>query len=212
MHIDDLPDEARDCLTALIAEALKALESSKSPHHFAISDSTMESGTTRNDTLTGGLLRAPEKPPFKYDKSSLMGAHRALFESTSGTLYSVITHFSRESIESPWSAQTKLVSRAEHEQLVAHRLSIDNAIKAELERFATRPDWERVSFGRDSPKNLPSLVCRSALIGVERLEPTSRMFGLLAEAEAVYAQYGLKLRSANWTLRPQDLEFFEYYE
>lgn len=212
MHTDELRDAANACLGRLVTETLRMLENSRSSHLQAITDSTMESGTTRSDTLTGGLLRAPEKPPFKHEKAALMELHRALFESTQGALYSVIVHFRRENLESPWIAQTKLVSRAEHDQLVSQRQPIDIAVKEELGKYATQADWERVSFGRDTPKNAPNLVFRNALTGLERLEPSPRMFELLAQAESLYARSGLELRSAYWTLRPQDLSFFEYYE
>ena len=212
MHIEQLPGAARSAFETLLAEVQKILSNATSTHLSAISDSAMENGTSPTDVLSGGSVRAPGKPPFKYDKDALRCLHQAVFEASEGSLYGLVVRCRRADLQSPWGCSAKLISREEHAAIVVERKAMDDAVQLRLKEFATQPDWERASFGRDMPNKEPEVVCRSTVTGLEKFPPDARLLDILQRTEALYERRGLRLQIAYWTLRPDSIEFREYYE
>ena len=212
MEIAQLPEQAQRRLDELLEAVMTSLSASNSQHLTAISDSSMENGSSADAALTGGQLRAPAKPPFRYDKASLGRLHRAVYEAADGSLYGLVIRCRRGNAELPWSCAIRLISRAEHAAIVAARQPLDDRMHSALARLTLHPDWERVSFGRDMPGKAPELIRKRGSTGLERSAPDADLLALLRDTEHLYGEHGLSLQIAFWTLRPDGMEFREYYE
>jgi hypothetical protein len=211
MKIEQLPKESQSKIDELLRGIQQALKGSKSAHTRATSASTMPNGWTPKDVLVGGDIRAPSKPQFNYDTRTISDLHRTVLQSGDGLLFGIVVHAERPSAEGEWELKTKLVSRAEHQEVEAARKPIDAEVECELRRLTDRPKWERVSYGFRVLGKAPELI-RSVGGTIERLEARPELTALLPRAQAVYKAARLDLLTALWTLRPAGLEFMGYWE
>jgi hypothetical protein len=208
MKPEQLPPETKSKLDELLQGIEQALKSNKSPHLHAVSGSWSEDVSV---ALNGGGLRAPAKPPFNFDKKRLTTLHKSLLGSGGGVLFGVVVHGERPSLEGQWELKTKLISKADHQQLLEARKPVDTEVERELRRLTDKAKWEYVSYGFEVKGNPPELI-RNAGGEVERLEARPELVSLLPRAQAVYREAGLDLVTALWTLRRPGLEFMGYWE
>jgi hypothetical protein len=210
MKHEDLAPEAQAHLATLQTEMLRIL-ALPSPHLTALTYSSMEDGTTEEDSITGTELVAPSKPFLNYDEHPFCLLHQAVFHASQGALYSIVIHAARSSLEAAWQLRTKLLSRTDHAAIVLARKPIDATVKLELEKFKNVPDWEYSSFGRDLPGKDAGVFTRTKS---EKLRPTPNeaLYESLQAAEALYAANELDLKIAQWTQRKNEVTFQEYFE
>lgn len=210
MNIEQLPKPARDALEDLEQGVLDALNTSKTNHTTATSQSNVPEGWTANEVLDGGLITAPAKPFIAHDEHAITELHWRVHRASEGTLYAIVIH-AKCSNEGVWKLRTKLVSVAEHDALVQARRRIDAVVESELRRLTDVPGWEWISFGRNSA-TLPVKLSRFGQGGRETFEPTANLLAQLSAAEELYRDAGHSLVVAHWALRKEDgLDFREYF-
>lgn len=203
----DAQTEAR--LEELLRTLAEDLARSSSPHLTAATVAWMEDGST---VLSGGVLRAPSKPPINVNDKKLTAAQREVLEAASEALYALIVRLNRPDASAPWQLEPVLVGREEYRSLVAARKPIDQQIEAKLRQLAQSGEWERITFGRLSAYSSDTTVNIKRPGKLERSAPPPELLALLDQTVSLYKQAGLSLLSADWTLRADELRFKDYFE
>jgi hypothetical protein len=212
MELAQLPEEVRTSIEQLSAGIEAALASDpETPHTTAVSISSIaeDQADSPNPTLTGGGIRAPQRPPFDFDEGAVRKLHRAALESGKRLLHTIIISAERSGSEQAWRARAKLVTRPEYAKLRTARTPLDEQIKVELTTLAK--DAARVSFGRDN-YGAPTRLVRKDGDGVKDLSPTPSLLQLFSQVEKLYRDAGLVPVVLHWTLRGKDVDFRDYFE
>ena len=212
MKYDDLPPETRQPLDVLIEAVEQALNADDSPHTRAVAYGWIEDPKDPHATLSGGGIDAPGRPEFDYDERNVRKLYRAALDSSDRLLHTIVIHAERATDQDPWKlGPVKLVSRKEHDAILAERAVIDDQVRAELEPLAKGA--RRASFGRDNIGKPPRLVRAGEQKGVTDLPPTERLLNLLQQAESIYRKAGLDLLIIHWNYRSAaDFDIREYFE
>lgn len=211
MKLEQLSADSRLKLDNLLSAMEQVLNTSSSPHTRAVSESSMPIGTSPNDTLVGGGIRTPSPPPLTYDRKAISALHRALLQSGDDHLFGIVVIAQRPDSQGKWQLRSKVISKAEHDELVKARQRIDSEIERELRDLATGPDWERISFGQDMPGKEAIVTIRDKS-GLKRVQPKPKLLMLLDTVRRLYGEQDFDLVVAFWTLRPAGLEFREVIE
>lgn len=211
MNIKELPEDTRELIRSLILTIKEILNERSSPHTSVVSDSRSFPDEDIEITMHGGSIRAPGRPPFRYDRRQISELHRNILRSSKGELCCLIVKAERKDIHSEWTMGVKLVSKNEHLSITGERQAIDERVKHELETINGENEYDRVSYGKDMPNKIP-VVVRAGSSGVEKSEPSAVVLGLLEEAVELYKNHQLDLQIAYWTLLDGEIEFREYFE
>ena len=211
MKRDELPVDTEARLSELVGLLERALNTATTPHTQAVSVSSMPDGPA-GDSMDGGALTAPGKPPIPHDRKALTAAHKALLRSGEGVLYGVVLRARRTDAGTPWDVRVVLVARNDHDRLVERRRALDKEVEKELSAIAGSLkglDW--LSFGRETTRPEPEVAYRDAS-GVQRAQPSKKLLELLQKTDELYSAAGLHLRRALWSWNEGGVRFQEYFE
>ena len=210
MKYDDLPPETRQPLDVLIEAVEQALNADDSPHTRAVAYGWIEDPKDPHATLSGGGIDAPGRPEFDYDERNVRKLYRAALDSSDRLLHTIVIHAERATDQDPWKlGPVKLVSRKEHDAILAERAVIDDQVRAELEPLAKGARW--AGFGRNNIGK-PVRLVRGDAQGLTDLPITDRLLNLLQQTEAIYRKAGLDLLIIDWSLEGSELDVREYFE